>query len=424
MIGILFIVASCSKSHLDIAPPMVEIENNEASVYININASGEWRLQKDESSWLSASPLQGTGDTEVMINIESNFKKESREAILKIELKDGSLVKEVKVVQQGNPMADMMYQDDQWILVSTGKNDKSPKIVFMGDGYIESDHIFGGQFDKDLDKAIEVFFSLEPFLSLKEYFTVYKYANYSKERGISEPHKGINKNTVYGVYFNDDHTTEINNDAEVFKCVRNIPGISASDYKNVTVNITANINRYGGRCFMQYDDPNIGIAAKDENYYEYLVIHESGGHAFGLLADEYESYTTFITDQERTNWYYYSGTPGMFRNVSMHDNPDLVSWKQLLGKSGYESTGIFEGGYYYKYGVWRSSDDSVMRGFNLAFNAYGRYLIYERTMSLSGETSSWDDFFVRDVATKAGQKDLPYKIPPVPLPPPVVEEIP
>lgn len=420
-----FSISSCKKESLTVDPGVIEADHEKSEHLVDIKSSGSWNIVYNNAKWIKITPVRASGSKEVLIVVEENKSDAAREALVKFELVDGDISCVLKIVQRGAPVIENLYKNDEWILVSKGKNAKSPKIVFMGDGYIKEDFVHGGNFDKDIDIAIETFFLIEPFKSLKEYFSIYKYVKYSSESGISEPHKGINKKTAFNVYFNDDHTTEIGNIDEVFRCVERISDISAADYKDVTVNITANIDRYGGRCFIHYDDPNVGISAKDKNYYSYLVIHESGGHGFGLLADEYQDNgKKTITEEELEYLDYYKTKHGIFRNVSATDDPEKVPWSPILGKSGYESTGIFEGAYYCDFGIWRSTEASVMRGWELEFNPFCRYLIYERTMTLSGESYSWEDFFNLDKInlTKSSSSVPLIKIPTdrPPLAPPVL----
>jgi hypothetical protein len=75
----------------------------------------------------------------------------------------------------------------------------------------------------------------------------------------------------------------------------------------------------------------------------------------------------------------------------------MVPWKDFIDKDGYSETGIYEGGFVHSTGVWRSGEDSFMRG-NPVYNNTGwqRYLIYKRIHDLAELPRSLDDFFEYD----------------------------
>ena len=125
-------------------------------------------------------------------------------------------------------------------------------------------------------------------------------------------------------------------------------------------------------------------------------MHESGGHGFGGLLDEYvepgyeeltlpENSKTYLDDV----WTLY----GRGANVDWRNDASTVKWSHFLEDSRYdnEGLGIYEGAYLYGYGAYRPNENSIMRN-NYAdgvqFNAPSREQIYKRIMQRS-EGSSW-----------------------------------
>ena len=77
-----------------------------------------------------------------------------------------------------------------------------------------------------------------------------------------------------------------------------------------------------------------------------IAIHELG-HSFAGLADEYEYGKTDTTTTD-------PGDP----NITINNDPNTIKWKKWLTES---NIGIFEGGGYVEHGVYRPTEDSLMR---------------------------------------------------------------
>ena len=72
-------------------------------------------------------------------------------------------------------------------------------------------------------------------------------------------------------------------------------------------------------------------------------------------------------------------------------------WSNFVGVSGYTHVGMFEGGAYYQYGVWRPEKISCMEDNRLYYNSPSRYFIVERIMQIAGEALTMEKFVERDV---------------------------
>ena len=131
--------------------------------------------------------------------------------------------------------------------------------------------------------------------------------------------------------------------------------------------------------------------------YEATVIHETGGHLLGILADEYGSSTptsSQLSDlaNDLSNGIYHA-------NISTSNDQTVVPWSLMFNDGTYSSfVGMFEGGNGYSSGVWRSTSNSVMRSHyqTRQFNAWSRWLIYKNLMMIMGLPYSFDEFRAMD----------------------------
>ncbi|MBQ7420085.1 MAG: hypothetical protein IJV17_05005 [Prevotella sp.] len=145
--------------------------------------------------------------------------------------------------------------------------------------------------------------------------------------------------------------------------------------------------------------PETAVIQSLFSYNPTVLLHEVGGHAIGLLADEYGS-DTALDDESRTELLNYQER-GLFQNVSVSDN--TPSWQWMLGDDDFsaEGMGIFEGGYGCAEGILRSTQNSVMRHHTLRtdFTPYQRYLIYSRIERVhSGREVSYAEWKTIDLA--------------------------
>ena len=132
----------------------------------------------------------------------------------------------------------------------------------------------------------------------------------------------------------------------------------------------------------------------------------ANGHGFAKLADEYAyedmgavptDYVTQIRNQQN-NW-------GWWKNVDFTSDPEQVRWSYFLEDERYasEGLGIFEGGLTYWSGVWRPTENSIMRYNTGGFNAPSREAIYYRIHKLAyGEAWEYDyeDFVEYDAVNR------------------------
>lgn len=204
---------------------------------------------------------------------------------------------------------------------SLGKKVRVFEIIKSGDPHIKVDIAIVAegytleQEEKckaDLNRFTQVFFTQEPYKSYKDKFNIYGVFCPSEESGCDEPRHGVFKNTVLNTTFNSLGSaryllTEDN------KSLRNIAAHVPYD----ALFIMINQKRYGGGgIYNLYCTFTV-----DNQWYEYLFLHEFG-HSFTGLADEY--YTSSVAYNE----FYPRGIEPTESNITALLDPKNLKWKE------------------------------------------------------------------------------------------------
>ena len=194
------------------------------------------------------------------------------------------------------------------------KNGDSPEkvdIALVAEGYTSEEK---GKLKADLKRFAELFFDHEPYKTYRDRFNIYGVFKPSEESGCDEPRSGIFKNTALNATFNSLGSeryllTEDN------KSLRDI----ASHVPYDALFIMINHKRYGGGGIY-----NLFCTFTVENqWYEYLFIHEFG-HSFAGLADEY--YTSSVAYNE----FYPRGIEPKEPNITALLDPKNLKWKDFV----------------------------------------------------------------------------------------------
>lgn len=330
------------------------------------------------------------------------------------------------------------YDDLEVAVYQTATSGAKPVVlIFTGDGYTKDMFNYGGQFDQEVNAQIEALFTIEPFKTYRNYFTIYKIAAYSNQAGLSQGDSFDNRTKVVDTRFKctweGSDGTGIDCDLdEVLSVASNIPGMKGSTdnqtFMNLTwapVSITINANVYAGTNIWWATDEDhsstnfeIGSVAQTPARHPssgtyvgsaFTLRHEFGGHGFGLLDDEYVYYTnsTIPNDykQETIQWKNYS-LIGCLGNVTFETQKQSnkyvakssCEWYSFIGRSEYSAAaiGVYEGASMYGKGIWRPEYISCMDDNRPHFNTPSRYQIYRRIKITAGETPSIEDFIAHD----------------------------
>lgn len=232
--------------------------------------------------------------------------------------------------------------------------DKAVDIVILPDGYTEEEM---AKFVLDCNFFKECLFSYEPYASYQDRFNIKAIMAPSRDSGISIPAEDIWKNTAVGCAFytfdSERYCMSYDNQA-----IRNLAGQAPYDQ----IYILANTSKYGGGGIYNF----YCVSSTDDSYSSEVIIHEFG-HGFAGLGDEY---------------YDDSGSYEEFYNLEIEPwEPNLTTlvdfdskWNDMINKKTpiptpaeekyIDEVGVFEGGGYETYGVYRPKYDCLMKTFN------------------------------------------------------------
>lgn len=252
-----------------------------------------------------------------------------------------------------------MDEDAQQIIeavktANRGIPDNRVDFVIVGDGYTASEQ---GQFHNDATLIQNNFFRYEPFISYEPYFRFTQIEVVSNESGVdNDPTQGINRDTALDMSYWCGGTERLLcvNVGKAYQAAASAPDIDH-------VIAIANSSKYGGA---GYPGDNLGTAAGQNGSAVEIAIHEMG-HSLGDLADEY-TYGGPTT---------YTGGELSPIDVSIYDRNEQLAnnrkWYRWMDASiqGFDNpTSTYEGGNYSQFGVFRPSNNSMMRNLGRPFN--------------------------------------------------------
>ncbi|WP_406397991.1 M64 family metallopeptidase [Streptomyces sp. NBC_00879] len=251
-------------------------------------------------------------------------------------------------------------------LVDNGSTADRLDIVVIGDGYTAAEI---AQFHIDAKEKWAEMAAVEPYTTYQGLFNVWAVDAVSNQSGVSgDPGKDTVRDTALGSYFWCD-------DIERLLCIdqAKVDGYVAKAPEADLVLVLANSAKYGGAGYNErsaslgYEGISTASAGNDKS--GQVAIHETG-HSLGKLADEY----------------YYPGYPGYEQytgaepaepNISTLAADDMsgqgAKWHRWLGEQSPDggTVGTYEGGGYYVKGLYRPTDNSLMRILGKPFNLPG-----------------------------------------------------
>ncbi len=272
-------------------------------------------------------------------------------------------------------------------------------IVITGDAFADKDQ---KSFETYAKRAMEAFFAVEPYNSLRDRFNIWSINAVSKNDFVGG-------NTKFSVRLGDGTYIEGNHD-KIFDFVSaNIP---SADLTKTVIIVLVNQAVYAGTNFHWITNEAISFVPLQTTLSEFdaTLRHEAAGHGFGKLDDEY-----YYSEPAPSDWI--SGRKewqksGFWENVDFTDDPEIIRWKTFLNDTRYAGqVGIYQGGGTYVSGVWRSTENSIMRYNYGYFNAPSREAIYKKIMRFS-EGDSWvydyETFVDFDAKGRKEEASYPY----------------
>ncbi|MEU4348508.1 M64 family metallopeptidase [Streptomyces sp. NPDC023838] len=252
-------------------------------------------------------------------------------------------------------------------IVDNGPSADRLDVVIVGDGYTV-DQL--AKFHADAKEKWGEVTGVEPYTTYQNLFNVWTVDAVSAQSGVSgDPAKGDVKNTALGAYFWCDGIERLLciDQAKVDSYVAKAPQADL-------VIVLANSAKYGGA---GYNEPSqklgyegISTASADNAKSGQVAIHETG-HSLGKLADEYFYPGT-------PGYEHYSGPEADQSNISVLSAGEMAArrtkWYRWLGETSPDggTVGAYEGGGYYVTGLFRPTDNSIMRILGKPFSLPGR----------------------------------------------------
>jgi hypothetical protein len=225
-------------------------------------------------------------------------------------------------------------------VIDNGPTANRVDLVMIGDGYTVDDL---DDYEAHVNNVLFTFFAEEPLAAYVTYFNVHRVDVISTESGVDEPDLGIFRNTALNMRY-------FCNGIDRLPCINTLLAAGAANQApDVDQTLAlANSDRYGGA---GYPSNDLGTLAGANSAAVEIALHEFG-HAFADLADEYD-YGGPTT---------YTGPEPGEADLTIFTAAELASmqtkWYRWLNLPHVDT---FEGGGYSVFGIYRPTDNSLMR---------------------------------------------------------------
>ncbi|NQZ10267.1 MAG: peptidase M64 [Algicola sp.] len=287
------------------------------------------------------------------------------------------------------------FDGEVFAVIENGDPAKKVDLLIMGDGYSKKE---SAKFHADVKRLADALFATEPFKSRQQDFNVWAVLPNSDISGISRPSTGVHKDTPlalrYDIFGSERYMLTLDN-----KSFREIASQAPYEF----VEIVANGETYGGGGIYGL----YGTTSSDNDWSEYVFIHEFGHHFAGLadeyyaspvaqamvqgLAEPYEPNVTANTNKNTLKWQQYvkplTPIPTHWdkeaydvysnkyqkrrREIRAQKLPESIMnelfaansrfQKDLFSKNKYKNeVGLFEGANYEANGYYRSEQNCIM----------------------------------------------------------------
>jgi IgA peptidase M64 len=277
---------------------------------------------------------------------------DSRTEVREVFSADGSIRQAgVKVADLPRTKVAPVVNAEVVAIQQTGPPGTRYDLVFVGDGYTAAEL---GLFHEQVLARWAQLTAIEPFRTLKDSFNVWQVSAVSAQSGSdNDPTVGVQKDTALnGGFFCGGLDRLVCVDETVAKAYAALaPG---ADQALILVNSAT----YGG------SGGTVTVSSGGNTLSGDIVVHELG-HSIGGLADEYGGAGV------------HPGAEPPEPNVSVADEATMraqrLKWHSYLGRPTPDGgvIGAFEGAAYFDQGVYRPSEDSMMRSLGNEFNLIG-----------------------------------------------------
>ncbi|MFG2982041.1 M64 family metallopeptidase [Streptomyces sp. NPDC048258] len=251
-------------------------------------------------------------------------------------------------------------------MIDNGSTADRLDVVVIGDGYTAAEL---ERFHADARQKWDEVTAVEPYTTYRNLFNVWTVDAVSRESGVSgDPDAATVRDTALGSYFWCD-------DIERLLCIDQ-PKVDAYVAKAPAADLVivlANSAKYGGAGYNERSATlgyeGISTASAGHAKSGQVAIHETG-HSLGKLADEY--FYTGVPGYEK----YTGPEPGDSNSSTLAADPmagQRAKWYRWLGEPSPDggTVGTYEGGGYFVSGLYRPTDNSIMRVLGKPFNLPG-----------------------------------------------------
>ncbi|MCX4808230.1 M64 family metallopeptidase [Streptomyces sp. NBC_01214] len=251
-------------------------------------------------------------------------------------------------------------------MIDNGPTADRLDVVVIGDGYTAAEL---ARFHTDAEQKWAEVTAVEPYTTYRNLFNVWTVDAVSHDSGVSgDPDPATVRDTALGSYFWCENI-------ERLLCVDQ-PKVDAYVAKAPAADLVivlANSAKYGGA---GYNEPSatlgyegISTASAGHPKSGQVAIHETG-HSLGKLADEY--FYPGVPDYEK----YTGPEPGESNSSTLPADrmaAQRAKWYRWLGEESPDggTVGAYEGGNYFVTGLYRPTDNSLMRVLGKPFNLPG-----------------------------------------------------
>jgi hypothetical protein len=191
-----------------------------------------------------------------------------------------------------------------------GRSEDKVDLLIVGDGYTRRDM---KKFEATARRLADHLFATSPFKERASDFNVWAIALPTSESGVSRPSTGVHKEsplgTRYDIFGSERYVLTTDN-----RALRELAQYAPYEFIEILVN---NETYGGGGIFGQFS-----TAAADNDWANYLFVHEFGHHFAGLADEYYTSPVAYATGGERREpW-----EP----NATALQDPANIKWKKFV----------------------------------------------------------------------------------------------
>ncbi len=228
-----------------------------------------------------------------------------------------------------------------------GRSDgKGYDLVFVADGFTQDEMVHFNEAVNNYRTFSEQYESV--FAGQQNAWNIHLIQIPSNESGVDEPQTGTLKDTAFDSSFECEWVDRI-------ICVNQekvLDVVSEHFPQYDTILVLANSTRNGGASLGN----NIITSSMNPNLNN-IIIHELG-HDLANLGDEYTYGGVNLPATEPSQ-----------PNLTLNNDADSVKWKHWFEDENASPINIYEGGNYFQSGVWRPTENSVMRTLGQPFEA-------------------------------------------------------